>query len=154
MIAPFKIQTGLCAISAMLLLGQPAHAELALTGDLSVAIEGLPNRQGAVCLKIYSGRQGFPNEDINVAAQTCVPIDAIPMTVTFDDLAFGNYAIALYHDSNGDGQFNRGVFGIPTEGFGFSNNPVVRIGPAKFEEAMFLWAGASTAITIQMQYSP
>lgn len=154
MIDPFKIQAGLCAVGAVMLLNQPAQADLALTGDLSVAIEGLQNRQGVVCLKIFSGRQGFPSENINVADQACVAIDTTPLTVTFDDLAFGNYAIALYHDRNGDGQLNRGAFGIPVEGFGFSNNPTIHTGPAEFEEAMFLWAGAQTAITIQMQYSP
>ena len=140
-------------MGATLLLSQPVKAGLALTGDLSVAIEGLQNSRGVVCLKIFSGSQGFPSENTNVADQTCVAIDTIPLTVTFDDLAFGNYAIALYHDSNGDGQLNRGAFGIPVEGFGFSNNPAIRMGPAEFEEAMFLWAGANTAITIQMQYS-
>ena len=154
MIDPFNIQTGLYTIGAVLLMSQPAPADLALTGDLRVAVEGLPNRQGGVCLKIFSGRQGFPSENINVVDQACVAIDAIPLTVTFNDLAFGNYAIALYHDSNGDGQFNRGAFGIPTEGFGFSNNPAIRMGPAEFEEAMFLWAGAKAPITIQIQYSP
>ena len=151
---PFKIQAVLGAIGTMVLLIRPMRADLALTGDLNVAIEGLQNTQGVVCLKIFSGRRGFPSENINVADEACVAIDTMPLTVTFDDLAFGNYAIALYHDSNGDGQFNRGTFGIPVEGFGFSNNPAIRMGPAEFEEAMFLWAGARTAITIQMQYSP
>ena len=154
MIDQFKTQVGLCAIGAGLLLSQPAQADLALTGDLSVAIEGLQNRQGVVCLRVFSGSQGFPSDNVSVADQACVRIDDIPLTVTFRDLAFGNYAIALYHDSNGDGQFNRGAFGIPVEGFGFSNNPAIRMGPAEYEEAMFLWAGARTAITIQMQYSP
>ena len=154
MIDQFKTQAGLCLAGAVLLLSQPAQADLALTGDLSVAVEGLQNRQGVVCLKIFSGRQGFPSENDTVADQACVSIDAIPLTVTFNDLAFGNYAIALYHDSNGDGQLNRGAFGIPVEGFGFSNNPAIRMGPAEFEEAMFFWAGANSAITIQMQYSP
>ncbi len=154
MIDQLKTQAGLCVIGAGLLLSQPAKADLALTGDLSVAIEGLQNRQGVVCLRVFSGSRGFPAENTNVADEACVSIDDIPLTVTFHDLAFGNYAIALYHDSNGDGQLNRGAFGIPVEGFGFSNNPAIRMGPADYQEAMFLWAGAKNAITIQMQYSP
>ncbi|GAO54337.1 MULTISPECIES: DUF2141 domain-containing protein [unclassified Novosphingobium] len=36
----------------------------------------------------------------------------------------GVYAIAVYHDEDASGKINRsGVLGIPTEGFGFSNNP-------------------------------
>ena len=36
----------------------------------------------------------------------------------------GVYAIAVYHDEDNSGTINRGgVLGIPTEGFGFTNNP-------------------------------
>jgi uncharacterized protein (DUF2141 family) len=34
----------------------------------------------------------------------------------------GEYAIALYHDKNNNAVCDSNFFGIPTEGFGFSNN--------------------------------
>lgn len=34
----------------------------------------------------------------------------------------GTYAIGLYHDADDDNELDRGVFGVPTEGYGFSRN--------------------------------
>ncbi len=38
------------------------------------------------------------------------------------NLPVGSYAVSLFHDRNQDGVLNRGELGIPSEGFGFSNN--------------------------------
>ena len=34
----------------------------------------------------------------------------------------GDYAVAIYHDENGNGQLDKRLFGIPKEPYGFSNN--------------------------------
>ena len=39
--------------------------------------------------------------------------------VVFRGLAEGQYAVALFHDQNGNGEFDTGLFGPPVEGFGF-----------------------------------
>ena len=43
-------------------------------------------------------------------------------------------AIVVYHDENGDGELNTGLFWRPKEGFAFSNNYIPK-GPPKFEKA-------------------
>ena len=145
-----KVTAGLSVLFGGMLVSPAAHAEL--TGQLNITVEGLRNDEGAVCLKVFSGGQGFPNQDDNAVRRECVPITEIPLTVSFEGLTFGSYAIAVYHDSNGDGQLNRGMFGMPTEGYGFSNDPVVRTGPAKFQDAVFLLVGPDTGVTLQMRY--
>lgn len=145
-----KVTAGLSVLFGSMLVAPAAHAEL--TGQLSITVEGLRSNEGAVCFKVFSGGQGFPNRDDSAVRRDCVPITEIPLTVSFEGLAFGSYAIAIYHDSNGDGQLNRGMFGMPTEGYGFSNDPVVTTGPAKFQEAVFLLVGPETGVTIQMRY--
>ena len=35
----------------------------------------------------------------------------------------GTYALAVYHDEDASRKLNRSFIGMPTEGFGFSNNP-------------------------------
>jgi len=56
----------------------------------------------------------------------------------------GQYAVRLFHDVNGNGQFDTNPFGIPTEPFAFSNNARGRFGPATWEEAVFtVTAGAN-----------
>ena len=45
----------------------------------------------------------------------------------FDDLAPGRYAVAAYHDVNGNGELDKVPPGLPTEPYGFSNE-VGRLG--------------------------
>jgi len=39
------------------------------------------------------------------------------------DLPHGQYAIAVYHDVNGNGKLDKNLLGIPSEPYAFSNNP-------------------------------
>ena len=50
------------------------------------------------------------------------------MVLEFTDVPPGTYAIALLHDENGNGRADR-VLMVPREGFGFSRNAPVRMGP-------------------------
>jgi uncharacterized protein (DUF2141 family) len=146
----------LLALAAVASYGLPtaAAAQMELTSNLNVRIDGLRNAEGQVCLKLFTGSQGFPNQDGSAIQRQCVAIDQIPLTVAFSDLTPGSYAIAIYHDRNSDEQLNRGAFGMPVEGYGFSNNPAVEAGPASFDEAVFFLVGNNTEVEIQMKYMP
>jgi uncharacterized protein (DUF2141 family) len=58
------------------------------------------------------------------------------LSVRFGDLAPGRYAVRVMHDENGNRKLDTNFVGIPTEGYGFSNNPRA-MRPATFEEARF-----------------
>jgi len=137
--------------------GSPPALAQGLTGTLQVEISGLRDREGDVCLNLFERADGFPNDRDKAKGRQCLtladqPEDA-PIVITFEDLPVGSYAVSVFHDRNQDGILNRGEFGIPSEGFGFSNNaPIGRSGPPKFGNAMVLVAGA-TPITVQIRYS-
>jgi len=49
----------------------------------------------------------------------------------------GTYAIAIYHDEDSSGTINRGgLFGIPSEAVGFSNNPTIFLGPPSLRSVL------------------
>ena len=71
--------------------------------------------------------------------------------VAFEHLAPGEYALLLLHDANRNGKLDK-RFGIPREGFGFSNNPPLRFGPPSANSVRFnLPAGASRQV-VRMKY--
>jgi uncharacterized protein (DUF2141 family) len=160
---------GLVLLSTVGIAGQ-ANAQLA--GALTIEVDGLNSQDGNVCFKVFSGSTGFPNSNENAIQRTCVAIapspsessaessaepsaDAAvaPFTYTFENLPFNTYAVAIYHDRNGDEQLNRNGFGMPTEGYGFSNDAPVNLGPPRYGDAAFLLAGTNTTIQIKMRYS-
>jgi uncharacterized protein (DUF2141 family) len=137
---------------AMLVMLLPETANSNPSGKLTVAIDGLRNQAGQVCLNLFSKSQGFPNDRKQALQTQCVEVTEIPLMVTFQNLPTGSYAIAVYHDANQDNQFNRNSLGMPTEGFGFSGNPKVLTRAPKFGESVVLVAGENTTVPIQLQY--
>ncbi len=84
---------------------------------------------------------------------TCrVPARRGSVTCDFGPLPAGRYAIALQHDENGDGRLGRNALGIPTEGWGFSNDARPGLGPPSFASATFTHGAVPTRITISIHY--
>lgn len=128
------------------------NAEAQFKGNLIVDVNDLKDQKGLLCIKVFNGSQGFPNSNDRAIKRDCVKITEQPMRFTYRGLPAGNYAVAVYHDSNGDRTLNRNAAGMPTEGYGFSNNPVVKTSAPKYGQAVFLVAGANTRVAIQMKY--
>lgn len=53
------------------------------------------------------------------------------------DLPPGRYAVAVYLDQNKNKELDRNFFGLPTEPYGFSNNPKGLMGPPSFAQTSF-----------------
>jgi uncharacterized protein (DUF2141 family) len=66
-------------------------------------------------------------------------------------LAPGTWALSVIHDENDNRRLDR-FMGIPTEGFGFSRNPRLRMGPPRFDEARFPVAGGQLRQTVRLHY--
>lgn len=153
----------LLAVTASVGTVRPAMAQLEGSGSLTVNVTGLKNAVGQVCFSLFEGSQGFPNDPEAVVAQQCVPAAvsgseadgeeaaAETIAVTFDSLEMGTYAVSVLHDEDEDQAVGRGTFGIPTEGFGFSQNPVVQTSAPEFTEAALFVIGDITT-DIEMVY--
>ena len=129
----------------------PATPPPALT-ELSVTVENIRSNQGRVCAALFNGPQGFPNDTSKVARRFCVSIhDPTALKMEIDSLPAGTYALALFHDENGDGKLNTGLFGIPKESFGFSNNPTVRMGSPSYQETTFTTSGKETSLKVSLR---
>lgn len=70
-------------------------------------------------------------------------------TLSFADLPPGRCAVAVYVDRNGNGRLDRGMFGIPSEPYGFSNGGG-RFGPPDFDAALIDVVDGDTAIRIEL----
>ena len=68
------------------------------------------------------------------------------------DVPSGSYAIIVYHDTNGDKILNKGMFGKPTEQYGFSNNKFGAFGKKPpFQDALFNVESTGTVINIDLR---
>lgn len=62
----------------------------------------------------------------------------------------GLYAMAVYHDENANGDFDKTGLGLPAEPWGLSNNPRVRFGPPKIEKTLFEVSDIGAEIEIEL----
>lgn len=149
-ISRFSISWSSLALFGTLMICPPVRANSVST--VSVAVDGLKNQRGQVCLSLYANAQGFPAQGQAAARAQCIKASTKPVSIAFRNLKPGNYAIALFHDANGNGKLDTNNFGIPKEGFGFSRNPRILMGAPKFSDAAFGVKGGNTNIQIRMKY--
>jgi uncharacterized protein (DUF2141 family) len=147
----FAAVSGVFMMAGAALLSLPS-AQAGYTSNLEIKFNSLRNSNGRVCLTVFSGPKGFPagGKGSSLKASKCIA--AKNGVATFTNLPLGNYAIAAIHDSNSDGKLNTNPLGLPSEGFGFSNNPPLRYGPASFSDSQVFVSGIKTVVQIQMRY--
>ena len=123
------------AVPALLAAGLfSGAAGPAAGGGVSATIDGLRNTRGYIRACITANARTFPNCDRDPAAQKISVAAANGTVLNFSNLPAGRYAIAVIHDENGNGRMDKTLM-LPKEGFGFSRNAPVRMGPPSFGSA-------------------
>ncbi len=109
---------------------------MASAADLQVSVDGVRNDQGDIRIAVIGekGRKDFPDA-AGAAVRTIIAARKGRVTAAFHDLPPGKYAIAVFHDENGNGALDSNLFGIPTEGYGFSGKVKGFMGPPSFDGA-------------------
>jgi uncharacterized protein (DUF2141 family) len=64
----------------------------------------------------------------------------------------GEYAAQAFLDENGNGEVDRGLFGIPKEGVGFSRDARIRLSPPKWRDAVFTHRAQPEVIRFDLRY--
>lgn len=88
---------------------------------IKVNVSGFPSNKGQAYVALFNTSESFPNYGEQLTGKI-VQIQDQSCTVSFNNLAKGSYAIAVYHDVNKNKKLDKNLFGMPTESYGFSNN--------------------------------
>ncbi len=126
------------AASALAMPVATAHADVpAGLNSLSIAIDGLRNTRGTVLMCITANAAAFPDcSGDPLATRLRMPAASVTGDMRVAIHGAGTYAVAVIHDENGNGRLDTMMM-MPREGFGFSRNPRIRMGPPRFNDASF-----------------
>lgn len=139
---------GLLAFCACpLLAAAPPH-----DGQIAITITELRSAKGMVRACITAAAKLFPRCDKDPSALILSLPAGKQVDMVFSDLKPGRYAIAVLHDENANGKFDRVLGIMPKEGFGFSRDAKVTRSPPKFEAAAFDFGGSAQTLSIRMRY--
>ena len=134
------------AVAAALLVGASEPG-----GDISLTVTGLRSTKGQVLICLTREADEFPDCSKSADARTAIVPATLPKA-TFARLPQGRYAISVLHDENGNGKADKTFGLIPREGFGFSRDAPVRMGPTTFAQAAFAVSGDDVTQSIRMRY--
>ena len=114
-----------------------------------MVVTGARSDRGTIEYGIYDRAEVFPRDEGSIARGE-VPADRKGARIVVSGLKPGRYAIAVFHDENGNGTFDQGFLGIPLEDYGFSNDAPVFFGPPSFDDAAVTVGPEGATITIRL----
>jgi uncharacterized protein (DUF2141 family) len=103
---------------------------------LTVRLLGLESGRGEVAVALYASAESFEKRSDPVASGWVQPRNGTAVWIV-ETLDPGRYAIAAYHDLNGNGRLDRSALGVPSEPYGFSNDARRTFRPPGFDKAAF-----------------
>ncbi len=121
-------------------------------GDIVVTITDIRNTKGEMVISLFNIDEGFPDEISSTLKNKKISIQATTVEYIFEKVPYGEYAIAIMHDENGNGEMDTNFLGIPIEGVGVSNNALRKFGPPKYEDSKFIHDSKENLIEIKTHY--
>jgi uncharacterized protein (DUF2141 family) len=142
----------LCAVLVFANAAAIAFAQSSCPG-IHVKILSIRNSTGAVACALFESPDGFPTEFLQSATNiVMIKIKDAQARCDFEDIPPGTYALAVVHDENMNGKLDTNLLGVPTEGYGFSNDAKAFLSAPSFRAASFTYDGRNVEMTISLNY--
>lgn len=121
--------------SCIFTLAMAISSSATFASELEVNLTDIDKKSGQILLAIYDSEESYNNNGEPIETAT-VEVYENSITLNFNGLPDGTYAIKLIHDLNNNGQMDINAMGLPQDGYGFSNN-VGKYGLPPFNAAKF-----------------
>jgi len=119
---------------------------------IHIVVENVRNAEGIVTAELYVDRKAVFLKKAGRLMRMRVLAAQGRTELCLVAPEAGDYTVAVFHDEDADKKFNRDFFGIPTEGYGFSNNPGFRFGLPEMEEIRFAVEDGPITLPITLTY--
>lgn len=138
-----SIPLGACLLLAVTTAGAASH------GRITIVTTGIEGTRGTVLVQLANSAADYDSDDDAFRHAEGKPIDG-RVTVVFDDVPYGDYAVKAFHDENDNKKIDIGWRG-PKERYGFSNGARGFMGPPRFDEARFSLDRAELRVEIELK---
>jgi uncharacterized protein (DUF2141 family) len=118
--------------------------------ELVVRVTGVTAPAGRIGCSLFTGPAGFPMDTTGMRV-VWLPADPKGVSCRFADVASGAYAVAIVHDTNGNGRVDTNFVGLPTEQWGVSRNVRPSLRAPRFDEASIRLAAGAEATVIDIE---
>lgn len=136
--------------SVFLLIPSVKQQPTAETVTITVTVQGIRNTNGSIGVALFDDNSDFPDDEPFKADGISLRSTG-DVEIVFEDVPAGDYAVAVIHDENENEDIDMNQYGMPIEGFAFSNDAMGEMGPPDFDQAAFT-AEEDTDITVTLIY--
>ncbi len=146
--------SGLGLLTTLPISGAIANQSLVApvaAATVDISISNLRSTKGDVLVCLSQDPKYFPDCTKDKDARKIKVAASSAGKIHIRDVKPGTYAVALVHDENGNGKMDLRLF-LPREGFGFSRNPKIGMGPPKFKSAQFTVGVDDASYAVKMKY--
>lgn len=130
-----------------LFLLTPAHPVSPPKTNLKIEVQNLRVLNGSVYIALFRPGKDFPEGKPVEGKKLYAGSKSVQTTFSVEP---GDYAVAVYHDENGNGKMDKRVFGIPKEPYGFSNNFKPVMAAPRFSDCRFSVGDGGKTISIKL----
>jgi uncharacterized protein (DUF2141 family) len=127
-----------------------ATAAPAIAARIVVTVDGIRDNRGNVYIGLYSNPDEFLTS--HCTAYYKVQASTAPITVAFNNLSPGEYAVGAYHDEDGSGHVETNGLGQPINGYALSNGVRVQFAKPEFYQAAFPVGTHDKPVTLLIRY--
>jgi uncharacterized protein (DUF2141 family) len=114
---------------------------------LTIEVASFENTKGVLRVCVTDQKDDFLK---SCAFSKIVTVEDDTVSLKIENIEKGNYAVSVYHDENNSGILETGgVFGIPLEPYGFSNNPTMTFGPSYKKSVFKMTADKNISIKLK-----
>src|SRR5215471_17129317 len=128
-------------------LAMPVQAQSGNQATIILKITGFRSEKGQVRIAVFNAAEKWPKDP---AYSSTIDVNSSSVTWRINDVPYGDYAIAIFHDENGNGKMDKNLLGIPVEAYGFSNNRRVTLGPPAWDAVKFPVRSAVSEVSIEV----
>ncbi len=120
---------------------------------LNVQVGALRSNAGNVIITVYPGDPSrFMTAKGKVGRAKIKTSAPMSQACFFLPSQADAYAVVVYHDADGNGDLTRSPDGMPTEGYGFSNDAPTKFGAPAFDAVRFGVKPGETTIRVKVRY--
>ena len=125
------------------------HADAFAQLSLEIHVDNIKSKKGSIQFGLFTTEADYLKKPVE---KKIIKPTGKEITVVFENLQPGDYALSIIHDENENGELDTNAFGIPKEGFAFGNNAQGSFGPPPFEKAKITMADQNIKQEIKLKY--
>lgn len=145
-----KVIKSMLLAMTLAMFGLTSNAQSGEKVKVTLKVSNVSNPTATIHVGFYMRENKFPTQQMHAFAKEFVPGKTGDVSVTWDNIPEGEYALAVYQDIDNSGKMKSNIFGYPQEPFAFSQNFRPKMSKPKFDQCKITVSTTSNIFELKL----